>query len=679
MVTPDADGCLKWRLDADISNSKLQHALANLKARNSVIIPIATPARIWAEGDPVLAQGARGVFWWAKVTACHMDGTYTVFVFDDSPSGGQQWEHLVPMYLRPRTANCERPTGIACRPSLEIPQWGDDDRSAFDAAVKAKKTPRGTFVSILHESDDDDDDDDDEHQTVEQETQRSAHSGCDTRASTDTRRLPDNNNSVSRKNGTNARTNVDTAIVHQVEAHPHAIATLIEADRRSRNASRNLLDPIVQCQLPQQPDLTKNAEGDVRDDEKNEAVATGEFNMRMADQPVSAKLLQPSPPLTDSATPTINSTVTAPTSPMKAMAYDPVQRPLGTPRQKDDRQHQNDHIIHTPKGKHHANRNSRHTSHAESPTTTHINGGGSEAKTNRRRKHTRHTRKAKHRPRMGEDARVLSDKDQLDGCKEERPSRETSQGERRANEYQQPRQNATFDPEFLPDRGHNVESQIITQTKPNTTTANTKDTILDCDELPKDSSLPRHDKTVHHGLSQNSSNTTETESIATPTTQKPSHGVQELYHRIRTPKKCFAATLPANLDALIEENLESEEQTHTDLRTQTSKPTIERSSVARATNTLHASCPAQSPAPDNAVHVAPSLEQVCEQQHRDSGRGCTRADTASEVNLHSHSPSARRNRDRTRERWTGGSKSNRVENQRSGPCDTHLNSDFNPT
>ena len=111
MLTPDSDGCLKWRLDADISNSKLHEALADLKARNAVIVPIATPARTWAAGDLVLAEGARGLFWWAKVTACHMDGTYNVFVYDDSPSGGQQWEHLAPMlssYLHSRTVQSSR-------------------------------------------------------------------------------------------------------------------------------------------------------------------------------------------------------------------------------------------------------------------------------------------------------------------------------------------------------------------------------------------------------------------------------------------------------------------------------------------------------------------------------------------------------------------------------------------
>ena len=138
MVHAAPEGCLRWRSDDDITNANFKRAIKKLRADVASGLAMAMPAsnarEKWEEGAEIEAEGASGKWWWAKINACHDDGTYNVAVDDDTEGGGQEWENLRPVHLRSRV-QLERPQGIAYRPGADIPRWGGDNGAAFKKIV----------------------------------------------------------------------------------------------------------------------------------------------------------------------------------------------------------------------------------------------------------------------------------------------------------------------------------------------------------------------------------------------------------------------------------------------------------------------------------------------------------------------------------------------------------------
>ena len=133
------DGCLRWRCDQDISHGNFKRVVEQLREapnKSSVAIPTSEPGTKWKEGAIVEAVGASGVWHWASVVACHDDGTFNVYLYDDHAEGGQEWKNVRPVHLRPRSQHV-RPEGIASRAPNDIPRWGGDDGAAFVAAMAA--------------------------------------------------------------------------------------------------------------------------------------------------------------------------------------------------------------------------------------------------------------------------------------------------------------------------------------------------------------------------------------------------------------------------------------------------------------------------------------------------------------------------------------------------------------
>ena len=139
MTHDSVDDCLRWRCDQDISHEHYKRAVEQLREASNgslVAIPTSNPRPKLKQDAEVEAEDASGVWRWAKITACHEDGTFNVYIYDDNAGGGQDWDDMRPVHLRSRSQRV-RPKGIACGPPADIPRWDDDDGAAFTAAIAA--------------------------------------------------------------------------------------------------------------------------------------------------------------------------------------------------------------------------------------------------------------------------------------------------------------------------------------------------------------------------------------------------------------------------------------------------------------------------------------------------------------------------------------------------------------
>ena len=134
------DGCLRWRCDQDINHGNFKQALKQLRQasnRSSIVAMLKSNSRpTWKKGAQVETEDASGQWRWAKILACHDDGTFNVYLYDDHAGGGQEWDNVRPVRLRSRSL-CIRPQGIAKRPPSDIPRWDGDNGAAFMAAMAA--------------------------------------------------------------------------------------------------------------------------------------------------------------------------------------------------------------------------------------------------------------------------------------------------------------------------------------------------------------------------------------------------------------------------------------------------------------------------------------------------------------------------------------------------------------
>ena len=129
------NGCLRWRCDEDINHDHYTRTVEQLRGP-PIAIPTSNSRPRLQQGDKVEVLDASEQWRWAKITACHEDGTFNVRVYDDSGVDGQQWNNVAPVYLRSRILQV-KPKGIAIRSKSEIPRWGGDDGVAFMAALAA--------------------------------------------------------------------------------------------------------------------------------------------------------------------------------------------------------------------------------------------------------------------------------------------------------------------------------------------------------------------------------------------------------------------------------------------------------------------------------------------------------------------------------------------------------------
>ena len=145
------DGCLRWQCDQNINHVNFERAVDQLRetsSESSVAMPTSNTRTKWKEGANVETEGASGMWYWAKITACHDDGTFNVHVYDDE-TGGQEWSDVRPVNLRSRSQHVQ-PKGTASRPPKDIPRWDGNDGTAFIEAIASQANDTMVSKSVTN-------------------------------------------------------------------------------------------------------------------------------------------------------------------------------------------------------------------------------------------------------------------------------------------------------------------------------------------------------------------------------------------------------------------------------------------------------------------------------------------------------------------------------------------------